>query len=70
MLLPLLVGFGPCLETTYFTSRDQNVGRAGAVTVDTAEDAVDRFLDGVELVNVVKFDGDEPYWIPRRTNQI
>jgi len=45
------------------------VGRAGPVTVDTVEDAVDRFLDGVELVNVVKFDGDEPYWIPRRTNR-
>jgi hypothetical protein len=45
--------------------RFNSTGR-GAVTVDAAEDAVDQYLDDVELERVEKFSKDEPDWIPRR----
>jgi len=53
-------GYGPCMDVRY------NSTGTGAITVEAAEDAVDEYLDDVELERVEKFSNDEPYWIPNK----
>jgi hypothetical protein len=60
-------GYGPCLDVTYKTSPEQLGGRSGAITLEAAEEAIDEFLEGVELERVVKFSSEEPYWVPQKT---
>jgi len=55
-----LAGYGPCMDVRF------NSTGTGAVTVEAAEEAVDEYLDDVELERVEKFSNNEPYWIPRR----
>jgi hypothetical protein len=64
-----LHGYGPCLKALYRTHPEQLGGRSGAITVEAAEEAINEFLDGVELERVEKFDADEPYYIPRRARE-
>jgi len=53
-------GYGPCMDVVY------NSTNSGAITVDRAEEAIDEFLEDVELERTVKFSNDEPYWVPTR----
>lgn len=53
-------GHGPCMDVVY------NSTNAGSITVDRAEEAIDEYLDDVELERTVKFDSEEPYWVPTR----
>lgn len=53
-------GYGPVMDVRY------NSTRAGAITVDAAEEAVDEYLEDVELEKSLKFSNDEPYWVPTR----
>jgi hypothetical protein len=63
-------GYGPCLEATYRTSPDQLGGRSGAVTLETAMNAVDEYVeDDVVFNRVERFSDDEPYWIPSREGE-
>lgn len=64
-----LKGYGPCLDVTYRTSPNQFGGRSGAVSLEAAEEAIDEFLDGVELERVEKFDEDEPYYVPTKIDE-
>lgn len=62
-------GYGPCLDVVYYTDSSRDVGEAGAVTLETAEDVVDRYLEDVELERVEKFKADEPYYVPQKTSE-
>jgi hypothetical protein len=64
-------GFGPCLKTLYRTNPDQLGGRTGAITLEKAEEVVDEYLEeDIEFERVEKFSGDEPYYIPRRGDEL
>lgn len=64
-------GFGPCLEALYRTHPDQLGGRSGAITLEAAEEAIDQYIEeDVELERVEKFSGNEPYYIPRRGDEL
>jgi len=64
-------GFGPCLKALYRTSPDQLGGRSGAITLEAAEEAIDEYVEeDVELERVEKFDFNEPYYIPRRGDEL
>jgi hypothetical protein len=66
-----LAGFGPCMKALYRTHPDQLGGRSGAITVEAAEEAIDEYVEeDVELELVERFDADEPYYIPRRGDQL
>lgn len=57
-------GYGPCLDNWYEV--EGHARTSGAVTLETAEEAVDQYLDDVELVEETRFSSEEPYWIPRK----
>ncbi|SDW44661.1 hypothetical protein SAMN05443574_103265 [Haloarcula vallismortis] len=64
-------GFGPCLDCLYRTSPDQLGGRSGAITLEAAEEVIDEYVEeDVELERVEKFDSNEPYYIPRRGDEL
>lgn len=58
--------WGPVLDVRFKTDLEQLTPRSGAVTLEAAQEAVDQYLEDVELVREVKFRNDEPYYIPRR----
>jgi len=60
-------GYGPCLDVTYRTSPADRGGKAGAITLEAAEDAVDEYLEDVELEKIEKFSSNEPAYIPQKT---
>lgn len=53
-------GYGPVMDVRF------NETGSGAVTVDRAEEAIDEYLDDVELERTIKFDSEEPYYVPTR----
>jgi len=59
-------GYGPCLEVSYKVPEFDHTYRAGAMTVEKAEEVVDEHLDDVELHREIRFE-DEPYYVLRRT---
>jgi hypothetical protein len=42
--------------------------KSGTLTLSAAKQAIDRADADAHLERVVKFDSDEPYWVPVRTN--
>lgn len=64
-------GFGPCLGVVYKTSPEQLGGRSGAITLEAAEEAIDEYVEeDVELERTEKFSSNEPYYIPRRGDEL
>lgn len=53
-------GYGPVMDVRF------NSTGSGAITVDRAEEAVDEYLEDVELERVEKFSNDEPYYVPTK----
>ena len=40
--------------------------KSGTLTLSAAKQAIDRANEDAHLERVVKFDSDEPYWVPVR----
>lgn len=60
-------GYGPCLDNGY---EIEDRGRvSGSLTLERAEEAVDQYLEDVELVEETRFSSEEPYWIPHQNEE-
>jgi len=53
-------GYGPVMDVRF------NSTGSGAVTVNRAEEAIDEYLEDVELEEKIKFSSEEPYYVPQR----
>lgn len=59
-------GYGPCMDVIYESPEDHVTGTGGSITVERASEAVDEYLEDVELEKTIKFESEEPYWIPTK----
>jgi len=64
--------FGPVVDVRLATDPEVlergYTFKSGTLTLSAAKQAIDLAADNAHLEQVIKFDSDEPYWVPVREN--